>query len=157
MIDAPRITRLQATPTAVVRLTIPREKMPEVMGPAIEEIMSTIAAQSVEPAGAVFAHHFAMDPKTFDFEVGVPVAQPITAAGRVEPGERPDVRVAQTIYHGPYQGLPGAWGKFHAWIEENGHDFAPDIWETYVDGPHSNPDPAKWRTELSRPLRREAS
>ena len=52
-----------------------------------------------------------MDPDTFDFEVGVPVA-----AG--------------------------------------GHTPAPDLWECYVAGPESGPDPAAWRTELNRPLLR---
>ncbi len=26
----------------------------------------------------------------------------------------------------------------------------PDLWECYVAGPEANPDPATWRTELSR-------
>jgi effector-binding domain-containing protein len=152
MIDAPRITQLERAPTAIIRLTIPREKMTEVMGPAIEEVMTTLARQGIAPAGAVFAHHLSMDPLTFDFEVGVPVARPITAAGRVQPGERPAVRVAQTAYHGPYEGLPQAWGEFHAWIEAEGHEFAPDVWECYAEGPQSDADPAKWCTELIRPL-----
>ncbi len=28
----------------------------------------------------------------------------------------------------------------------------PDLWECYAAGPESGPDPAKWRTELNRPL-----
>lgn len=152
MIETPRIEQLEAAPTAVIRLVIPRDKMGEVIGPAIEEIMQALAAQGVSPTGPVFAHHFRMDPKSFDFELGVPVDDPIAPAGRVEPGQRPAVSVARTIHHGPYDGLPEAWGEFHAWIEENGYAYAPDIWECYVDGPHSTPDPAKWRTELNRPL-----
>ena len=152
MIDDPTITHLDPAPTAVIRARIPRDKMPEFIRPAIEEIMGTISAQGAAPAGAVFAHHFSMDPKMFDFEVGVPVSKPVTATGRVEPGERPASKVARTVYHGPYEGLPEAWGKFHAWIERNELAFAPDIWECYVDGPHSHDDPSKWRTELNRVL-----
>src|SRR5690606_38761916 len=152
MIETPRITELEAAPTAVIRLRIRREQMGQVFGPAIGEIMSTLGAQGVEPTGAVFAHHFHMEPGVFDFELGVPVSRPIAAAGRVEPGQRPSVRVARTVYHGPYEGLPAAWGEFHAWVEQNGHAYAPDIWECYVDGPHSASDPAKYRTELVRPL-----
>src|SRR5690606_11023958 len=85
MIDTPHITHLEPASTAVIRLTIPRAKMPEVMGPAIQEIMAAVAAQGAAPAGAVFAHHFAMSPETFDFEVGVPVSKPVTASGRVQP------------------------------------------------------------------------
>lgn len=152
MIETPRITQLQPAPTAVIPLRIPREKMSEVFGPAIEEIMSTLAAQGISPAGSVFAHHFKMEPGFFDFELGVPVGRPIAASGRVEPGSRPAARVAQTVYQGPYDGLPDAWGKFHSWVVDNGHQYASDIWECYVDGPHSTPDPAKYRTELNRPL-----
>jgi len=38
------------------------------------------------------------------------------------------------------------------WITAEGHSPAPDLWECYVAGPESNPDPANWRTELNRPL-----
>ena len=32
------------------------------------------------------------------------------------------------------------------------HATAPDLYECYVTGPHSSPDPAEWRTEFTRPL-----
>lgn len=152
MIETPRITELEASPIAVIRLRIPREQMPEVFGPAVGEILSVLDAQGISPTGPVFAHHFGMHPKVFDFEIGMPVSAPVAPAGRVEPGERPPVRVAQTVYHGPYEGLPEAWGQFHAWVEKNGHAYAPDIWECYVEGPHSTSDPREYRTELNRPL-----
>jgi effector-binding domain-containing protein len=62
------------------------------------------------------------------------------------------MRVARTVYRGPYEGLGTAWGEFNAWIAANGHTPAPDLWECYVAGPESSPDPATWRTELNRPL-----
>lgn len=152
MIETPRITELEASPIAVIRLRIPREQMPEVFGPAVGEILSVLDAQGISPTGPIFAHHFGMHPKVFDFEIGMPVSAPVAPAGRVEPGERPPVPVAQTVYHGPYEGLPEAWGQFHAWVEKNGHAYAPDIWECYVEGPHSTSDPREYRTELNRPL-----
>jgi effector-binding domain-containing protein len=152
MIEEPRITKLDATATAYIHLTIPRTDMPRVMGPAIEEIMSTVDGQDVEVTGAVFAHHLRMDPKTFDVEIGVPVSAPIAPSGRVEAGHRPDTRVAQTVHYGPYEGLPEAWGRFHDWVENSGHEWAPDIWECYLVHPDADPDPANWRTELNRPL-----
>lgn len=152
MIETPLIAELDATKTAFIHLTIPRERMPEVFGPAIEELVSAITAQGVEIAGPLFAHHLAMNPQTFDLEAGFPVSGAVTPAGRVEPGERPAVKVARTVYHGPYDGLPAAWGEFHDWVEKSSLDWAPDIWECYVVGPNADPDPANWRTELNRPL-----
>jgi effector-binding domain-containing protein len=70
----------------------------------------------------------------------------------VKPGQLPATTVARTVYHGDYEGLGAAWGEFGAWIKANGYTPAPNLWECYVAGPESNPDPATWRTELIRPL-----
>src|SRR5690606_25358784 len=152
MIDTPQIVQTEAQATAVIRFTIPREEIRAVMGPAFHELMETLAAQQVEPAGPFFSHHFRMDPDVFDFEVGVPVEAPITPAGRVVSSTLPAATVARTVYHGDYEGLVSAWGAFDAWVAEAGHTSASDLWECYVAGPESGPDPAAWRTELNRPL-----
>jgi effector-binding domain-containing protein len=94
-----------------------------------------------------------MSPGTFDFELGVKVAAPVMATGRVKPGELPATKVARTIYSGPYEGLPSAWGDFDAWMKANNHEKAESLWELYSVGPQSTPDPANWRTELNRPLK----
>ncbi len=152
MIDAPQITQPAAQLAAVIRLTVPREEIRNVMGPGIGELMTTVAAQGIAPAGPVFSHHLRMDPGVFDFEVGVPVTKPVSPAGCVKPGQLPATMVARTVYHGAYEGLGPAWGEFDAWIAADGHTPGPDLWECYVAGPESNPDPAMWRTELNRPL-----
>ena len=115
--------------------------------------MSTLAGQSVKPVGAVFAHHLRMPPDMWDFELGVEVASPVKASGRVKPGQLPAAKVTRTVYHGPYDGLPDAWGDFVTWMKANGHEQAEDLWEVYLVGPQSSPDPAHWRTELNRPLK----
>jgi effector-binding domain-containing protein len=116
--------------------------------------MAAVAAQGLVPAGPVFSHHLRMDPAVFDFEIGVPVAEPATPAGRVQPGELPATTVAQTVYHGSYERLGAAWEEFGTWIVANGHSPGEDLWECYVSGPESSPDPAHWRTELIRPVKR---
>ena len=154
MLDEPQIAQAAARTTAVIRLTIPRADIQKVMGPGIAELMAAVAAQGIAPAGPIFSHHFRMDPEIFDFEIGVPVAAPISAAGRVKPGQLPAATVARTVYHGPYEGLAAAWGAFMDWIKSEGHTPAADLWECYVSGPESGPDPDTWRTELNRPLMR---
>jgi effector-binding domain-containing protein len=152
MLATPEIIQTNAQAAAVIRLTIARSEMMKVFGPAVGDLMTTLAAQGVEPVGAVFAHHLKMTPDTFDFELGVKVAAPVKATGRVSPGELPAAKVARTVYSGPYEGLPSAWAEFDKWIKANGHERADDLWEVYSVGPQSTPDPANWRTELSRPL-----
>jgi effector-binding domain-containing protein len=155
MLDKPQIVRTTAQPAAVIRLTIPRAEIRKVMGPGIAELLAAVSAQGIAPAGPVFSHHFRMDPDTFDFEVGVPVTAPVSATGRVKAGELPAATVARTVYHGDYEGLGAAWGEFIGWITAEGHTPAPNLWECYVTGPESSPDPAAWRTELNRPLIRK--
>jgi len=91
------------------------------MGPGIAELLAAVAAQGIVPAGPWFTHHLRMDPATFDFEICVPVTAPVAASGRVKAGHLPATTVARTTYHGPYEGLGGAWGEFDAWIAANGH------------------------------------
>jgi effector-binding domain-containing protein len=152
MIDTPQLTQTAAQLTAIIRLTIPREEIRNVMGPGIGELMATVAAQGIAPAGPWFSHHLRMDPRIFDFEISLPVTAPVVAAGRVKPSQLPAAKFARTVYHGGYEGLGAAWGEFDAWIAAAGHKPGPDLWECYVAGPESSPDPSSWRTELNRPL-----
>ncbi len=153
MIATPQIMQTKAQEAAVIHLTIPRSEMMKQFGPAVGELMAALAAQKVEPIGAVFAHHLRMMPDTFDFELGVKVSAPVKAAGRVKPGQLPAAKVAHTVYSGPYEGLPSAWSEFDRWMTANGCEQAENLWELYTVGPQSTPAPANWRTELYRPLK----
>lgn len=152
MLDTPQIIQTTAQLTAIIHLIVPCDEIRNVMDPGIGELMATLAAQGIAPAGPWFTHHRRRPTDTFDFEISVPVSAPVTAAGRVQPGEWPAMRVARTTYHGPYEGLGEAWGEFLDWIEAHGHAQAGDLWECYLAGPESSPDPSTWRTQLNRPL-----
>jgi effector-binding domain-containing protein len=152
VLDKPQIVKTAAQAIAVIRLTVPREEIQKVMGRAHGELMAGIAAQGIATTGPWFTHHLRMPAEVFDFEIGVPVAKPVSVAGRVKPSQWPATAVARTVYHGPYEGLASAWGEFMAWIAAEGHTPGPELWECYLAGPESGADPAKWRTQLDRPL-----
>jgi effector-binding domain-containing protein len=152
MIDTPEISQTAAQSTAIIHVTVPRDQMRVVMGPGVDELMSTLRAQGIVPAGPWFTHHLRMAAAIFDFEIGVPVTESVAATGRVTNGILPAATVARTIYHGSYEGLPAAWSELNAWIKAQGRTAGPSLWQTYVTDPKENPDPATWRTELTRPL-----
>jgi effector-binding domain-containing protein len=152
MLEAPHITQTTEQLAAIIHVIVPRDEIQHVMGPGIEEVMATLAAQGLAPMGSWFTHHLRRPTDTFDFEISVPLASPVSAAGRVKPGVWPAMKVARTVYQGSYEGLGEAWGEFLDWIETNGHRTADDLWERYLVGPESTPDPAAWRTELNRSL-----
>jgi effector-binding domain-containing protein len=152
MIDTPKILETKAQTAALLHLTIPRSEIQQVMGPGLEEVKATLAAQGITARGPWFTRHLKMDPKIFDFEIGVPTDRPVSPQGRVTPGELPASKVARTLYHGGYEGLYSAWAEFGKWITANGHTPQPSLWETYVTDPSKNPDPTTYVTELTQPL-----
>ena len=152
MLDTPQIIYTTAQPIAVTHLTVPVTQIREVMGPGITELRAAVEAQGIAITGAWFTHHLRMPGEIFDFEIGLPVAKAVSAAGRMQPGVWPAMTLARAVYHGPYEGLASAWGEFGKWISANGHQPATELWEQYVAGPESGSDPAAWRTELNRPL-----
>jgi effector-binding domain-containing protein len=154
MIDTPRIVTTSTQAAAMIHLIVPRGEIQNVMGPGLSEVMAAIAAQGIAATGPWFTHHLKMDPNVFDFQVCVPVAAKVFATGRVKAYELPASRVVRTIYHGSYEGLGAAWAELDAWIKSQGLKPAQDLWECYLVGPESGPDPSTWRTELSRPLLR---
>ncbi len=152
MIEAPQVVEAPAQRVAAIHIETPRSKIQQVMGPGIGEAMAAVKAQGIGPTGPWFAHHLKMTPEAFDFDICVPVSAPVTAVGRVKPWQRPALKVVRTVYHGPYEGLGGAWHEFTDWMKAKGYKTAADLYERYLVGPESSPDPAAWRTELSRPL-----
>jgi effector-binding domain-containing protein len=153
MIDEPKVVHADAQRTAVIHLTIPREKIQAEMGPGYNELMSTLKSQGITPTGPWFSHHLRMDPSLFDFEIGVPVSAEVRPSGRVKPGHLPATTVARTTYRGGYDGLGPAWGEFDQWLSKNGHAPASDLWEVYTAGPETGNDASLYRTELNRPLK----
>jgi len=51
MIDTPEILQTAAQSTAIIHVMVPRDQMRTVMGPGIDELMSTLRSQSIVPAG----------------------------------------------------------------------------------------------------------
>jgi uncharacterized protein YndB with AHSA1/START domain/effector-binding domain-containing protein len=152
LIDPPEIVATTERLAAAIHITVPRSEIRSVMGPGLGELMAAVKAQGVGPTGPWFTHHLAMNPKTFDFEICVPVSAPVAPVGRVTAAIFPAVTVARTVYRGDYERLGHAWGEFKAWIAEHGHAMGPDLYECYAVGPESSASPTEWRTELTQPL-----
>jgi hypothetical protein len=62
MLDRPQIAETAVQPAAIIRLTIPREEIRNVMDPAYGELMAAVTAQGLVPSGPWFTHHLRMDP-----------------------------------------------------------------------------------------------
>lgn len=87
MLNTRSIAWTTSRPTAVIRLTIPRDEIQRAMGPGLAELRAAISTQGISPSGPWFTYHLRMDPNIFDFEIGIPVATPVVALGRVQAGQ----------------------------------------------------------------------
>jgi effector-binding domain-containing protein len=152
MIETPHVVETAEQLTANLHITVPRERIREVMGPGIKEVHSAIAAQGLVPAGPWFTHHFQTPNETFDFDICIPVGSTLKPVGEVRPGQWPAMKVVRTVYRGPYEQLIDGWSEFRTWLDSQNCKTAPDIWERYLVDPGSNPDPSAWRTELNLQL-----
>lgn len=152
MISPPQIVQTSAQAVAMIRITVPREQIGQVMGPNIRAIYAALAVQNIAATGPWLTHHLKRPDTGFDFEACVPVASAITPTAKVTNGTLRAARVARTVYQGGYEGLGTAWGELEAWIAAQGLRSAADLWEVYVLGPESGQDASHWRTELNRPL-----
>ena len=151
MIDTPELATTAAVRAAVVPLSIPHAEMTTAFPAALAELHRVLAAQGLAQTGPMFAYYPRPPRDRFDFEIGLPVAHDVVPSGRVVAGGLPAARVARTVHHGDYGGLPAAWHAFAAWSRAAGHALAPDFWEVYAVGP-GDAAPAGWRTELVQVL-----
>ena len=159
MLEKFEITETQPVDAAVVHVSTPRAEIQPAMESAIKELIASVAAQGIGPAGALFAHHTCQEDR-FDFEVGVPVSGPVRNDGRVMAGRLPGTTVVRTVYHGGYEGLHEAWSRFTDRVgdelgdelERRGWKTGETFWEAYLQGPETDPDPSTYRTALVLPL-----
>ena len=118
MITPPEIVTTTEQPAATIHLVIPCQDMGRYMDPAIQEVLKALEAQGMRPAGPMFSLHNRRPTDHFDFEIGFPVEKAITPTGRVKNSKLPAMKVVRTVYHGPYDGLVGAWRALEAWVKQ---------------------------------------
>jgi len=149
MLDTPVIIQTTALLTAIIPIKVVRSDMQKIMGPGINEVIATVKAQGIGPTGPWFANHSQITAEEFDFEICVPVSVPVAAAGGVRQGQRPAMKVAQTIYSGPCEVHGAAWSEFGVWIAAPGFSPATNFSERYIVSPESNTNSTTYRTELN--------
>ena len=166
-VDAVRLLRAPAVPTAVIQATdVPMATIAGFFDSAFGTAFPALFAAGVTPAGPAFALYtrITQDPAfTADVEIGFPLARPLAElhAGdpvevngmRVVASELPAGEVAVTSHLGGYDGLGQAWGEFLGRIGAMGREPGTPFWESYVTEPGPDMDPATLRTDLFCPAR----
>lgn len=152
-----RIKLINAEPVhaAVVKYKTPVAKIPENMGKAFGSVASYLESKHLAPSAMPFSMYLSMSPDNDgEWEVisGMPVDAEITKENDVEPFDLPAGKVAVATHIGPYDTLEKTYSKVDHWIKKHHLKPAGMMWEYYFNGPNSEPDPSKWRTDIYWPV-----
>ncbi len=145
---------VEARSVASIRTVIDSRKMSEELGVLFPEVVRVMGEQGVQPSGPPFSrlHRIDREKNEIDVEAGLPVRSPITAQGRVKPGELPGGRVARTWHAGEYHELPRSYARLESWMKSQKLAARAPFWEVYWTDPGIEPDPKNWLTQILWPV-----
>lgn len=162
MLTQPTIVTRAAQPYVAINraVTIPFD---ETANRLIAELQAQMKADGIVAAGPVIFKHNTVAMPEVDMDFGVIVARPVMPRGRMVTGVLPAGRYGQLSHFGDYDGLIDANGALIEWAKQsgiawdmstgpNGDTFASRL-EIYPNGPHDEPDPAKWETIVAIKIR----
>ena len=160
MSHEPQIQERAAQHYAGIPVTVTMDGLPTAVDSAFSELFGWLAGQGMPPAGPPLIRYLVIDMAgELQIELGVPVAAPVTASGRVQPSALPEGRYAVLRHTGPYDGLLASNAALLQWAQEKGIKL--DTWDTpqgsawrgraehYLTDPSREPDPAKFETDIA--------
>jgi effector-binding domain-containing protein len=143
MEHAVSIVTTSATPTAVIRETTTWERYPTLWGELLGEVWTFVRGADVQAGRNVMLY----EDDVPNVEVGVEVAQAITAGGRIVASALPAGRAATTVARGApsRERLAAAHAAVVAWSRSNDHELTGTRWEVYD---HWRDDPDRYETAV---------
>ncbi len=145
----PHIEHVGAWVSAGIRRTVPRAKLSDAFGPTYEEVGRLLGGAGVPVRGPAYAEYFGMPTDSVDVEIGFGIGEVVSVDG-LAVTEHPAVRAVVGTHVGPYEQLAEAYGELMPWLELEGHELAPSMYELYLSEPDE--DPAKTVTKLVFPV-----
>ena len=114
--------------TAVIPAATTWDAFPALWVRPLDEVWEAVRSnQAIAPGRNVMLYKDDLP----NVEVGVEVAEPFVAIGRVQPSTLPAGRVATTIHRGDYGKLGAAHEAVTGWCQSNGLRRAGARWEIY--------------------------
>jgi len=145
-----RILRTPRTDLAVVRIRSSIQRIPEVMGPAFEDVAAYLGPRGLLGTGPAIAVYSDMDADGVTVAAGFTVAQPVEGDGHVVPLVLPESEVITTTHVGPYETLSQEYGALEQAAAARGRSLGPLMWEEYWSPPDTPPE--ETRTFICWPL-----
>ena len=170
MLTIPRQIERTPEPFLALRTLVSMAGMPHVLPGRIRYLFDRLRDEGIAPAGPLTFRYNVVDmERELEIDIGVPIAAAVEAPADFVRSIIPGGRYLSITYVGPYDtgptdhgepdGLYGANGVLIGWARDNGTAFdeAPlprgDVFasrlEIYRIDMSTEPDPAKWETEVA--------
>ncbi len=160
MLSEPKVVEREEQPYLGIAGSVRMGEIGPFMEVALPELFAWLGGKGIAPVGAPFMRYNILEMELgLELEVGVPIAATVPGDGRIEAGVLPAGRYGSLIYTGDYDGLVEANESLQRWARDNGLDWAMletdrgDRFacrlEVYMTDPTSEPDPARWQTEIT--------
>jgi effector-binding domain-containing protein len=164
MMTEPKIIERPEQPYVAIATKVPMSGIDVAARRLFDDIWTWVSKKGVETGrGAILKYNVIDMERELELEFGAPTVERIPGEGNVISGILPAGRYASILYRGPYggpeDGLYKANARLIGWGMENGirwdsrqtpagEQFACRM-EIYLTDPQSEPDPAKWETEVA--------
>jgi effector-binding domain-containing protein/uncharacterized protein YndB with AHSA1/START domain len=144
---------------AMFSLVIDGAGFMETIGEQLGELYGTLyaeaARQQLEVTGAPFVDYQDFDESTgfSNYRAGVAVDKMGSDAGTVRAVSYPEMRVVHALHTGPYDDFSVSYDELDTYIRTNSLNMAGNVFEFYLVGMMTEPDPSKWETLIAFPLK----
>jgi effector-binding domain-containing protein len=160
-ITTPRLEQRTEQHCLFIRTHVRMDQIGPQVPPLVPVLLDWMASHGVKEAGPVFFRYNVVDMEgPMEIDVGVAVDQPVAGDHTVKPGSIPAGTYATLRHIGhPDELMPATaalldWGneRHVAWCKRP-HGPTGEAWngrfEFYLNGPDTEPDMAKWCTDLA--------
>jgi DNA-binding transcriptional MerR regulator len=144
---------LPAAPAAAITETVEAAEALVWYRGALGELMATLAAQHLDPAGpagGVFADELFAEERG-EATIFIPCSEGVRAMGRVAPLVVPPADLAIIVHPGSHNGIDRAYGALGAYVTQHALAVNGPLREYYLVGP-AEADDTRWRTEVGWPI-----
>jgi effector-binding domain-containing protein len=138
-------------------LTIRDTANTSTMGMKLGKIYSKIAAlikkNKLIASGAPFTIYHEYSPQFFDLEAGIQIKELIQSTSEIKCTEFPITSTVMATYLGPYDETGLAYSAMEKYMQDENLSIAGPPWEVYITDPSTEPDTAKWQTDIYYPVK----
>lgn len=151
------VERVELAPARLIGVheVVATAELTEFFGRAFHAAAAGMARHGLDPGGPAVALY--AGPVTDEVDVTAGFLAPDPGRHYGHDGGLTEVLLPEgpavvTVHTGPYDALATTYGELERWMGEQGLTPRDVMWEEYLDGPDSEPDPSRWRTRIVYPV-----